>query len=542
MLLAEFLQSMTELVRATQSELVQDHIKAMVHQQSAVMDLSAHESPAFQDQLDRARNEASARPLALLESCGSLVQSSITLLAMAAVLLPLGLWLPVILLVSTLPAFFVLVRFDRRYHRWWLDRTPQRRRTQHYDLILTHSVTAPELRLFGLNRYFQSEYQKLRRLLREERLQQVRAQGLAKLSASVIAQVVGGATLVWMVSRAIRGGVGLGDLALFYQAFSRGQGLLRTLLGNLGQIYSNSLFLENLFAFLDLKPQITDPPQTTPALSTIRKGIAFRQVTFRYPGAERTALREFNLFVPPGKIVAIVGANGAGKTTLLKLMCRFYDPQAGRIEFDGIDIRAFAVDRLRRMMTVLFQFPLNYHETAGQSIRMGDVASEPGMVEIEAAAQAAGAHEMIQRLPHGYDTQLGKAFGDGAELSGGEWQRVATARAYLRNSPVMILDEPTSMMDSWAEADWFERFRRLAHGRTAILITHRFTIAMRADIIHVMDEGGIVESGTHRELIARGGQYARSWEAQMHAADRGEEPGVDAHLYDAQTTPQPVEV
>jgi ATP-binding cassette subfamily B protein len=318
--------------------------------------------------------------------------------------------------------------------------------------------------------------------------------------------------------------------------------LLRTLLGNLGQIYSNSLFLENLFAFLDLKPQITDPPQTTPALSTIRKGIAFRQVTFRYPGAERTALREFNLFVPPGKIVAIVGANGAGKTTLLKLMCRFYDPQAGRIEFDGIDIRAFAVDRLRRMMTVLFQFPLNYHETAGQSIRMGDVASEPGMVEIEAAAQAAGAHEMIQRLPHGYDTQLGKAFGDGAELSGGEWQRVATARAYLRNSPVMILDEPTSMMDSWAEADWFERFRRLAHGRTAILITHRFTIAMRADIIHVMDEGGIVESGTHRELIARGGQYARSWEAQMHAADRGEEPGVDAHLYDAQTTPQPVEV
>jgi ATP-binding cassette subfamily B protein len=403
-------------------------------------------------------------------------------------------------------------------------------------------VTAPELRLFGLNRYFQSEYQKLRRLLREERLQQVRAQGLAKLSASVIAQVVGGATLVWMVSRAIRGGVGLGDLALFYQAFSRGQGLLRTLLGNLGQIYSNSLFLENLFAFLDLKPQITDPPQTTPALSTIRKGIAFRQVTFRYPGAERTALREFNLFVPPGKIVAIVGANGAGKTTLLKLMCRFYDPQAGRIEFDGIDIRAFAVDRLRRMMTVLFQFPLNYHETAGQSIRMGDVASEPGMVEIEAAAQAAGAHEMIQRLPHGYDTQLGKAFGDGAELSGGEWQRVATARAYLRNSPVMILDEPTSMMDSWAEADWFERFRRLAHGRTAILITHRFTIAMRADIIHVMDEGGIVESGTHRELIARGGQYARSWEAQMHAADRGEEPGVDAHLYDAQTTPQPVEV
>jgi ATP-binding cassette subfamily B protein len=329
MLLAELLQSMTDLVRATQSELVQDHIKAMVHRQSAVMDLSAHESPAFQDQLDRARNEASGRPLALLESWGSLVQSSITLLAMAAVLLPLGVWLPVILLFSTLPAFFVLLRFDRRYHRWWLERTPHRRRTQHYDLILTHSVTAPELRLFGLNRYFQSEYQKIRRLLRDERLQQVRAQGWAKLIASAVAQLVGGATLIWKVSRAIRGGVSLGDLALFYQAFNRGQGLLRTVLGNLGQIYSNSLFLENLFAFLDLKPQIADPPHPVPYLPTVKQGIEFRHVTFRYPGSERTALRDFNLFVPAGKIVAIVGANGAGKTTLLKLLCRFYDPEVG---------------------------------------------------------------------------------------------------------------------------------------------------------------------------------------------------------------------
>jgi ATP-binding cassette subfamily B protein len=177
------------------------------------------------------------------------------------------------------------------------------------------------------------------------------------------------------------------------------------------------------------------------------------------------------------------------------------------------------------MMTVLFQFPLNHHETAAQSIRMGDMASAPGMVEIEAAAESAGAHEMILRLPNGYDTQLGKAFGEGAELSGGEWHRVATARAYLRNSPIMILDEPTSMLDSWSEADWFERFRKLADERTALLITHRFTIAMRADIIHVMDEGGIVESGTHRELVARGGQYARSWEAQMEAAPNDDEHG-----------------
>jgi ATP-binding cassette subfamily B protein len=543
MLLAELLQSITEYVRTNQSELVQDHIKALVHQQSATMDLSTHESHVFQDQLDRARSEASARPLALLESCGSLVQSSITLVAMAAVLLPLGLWLPIILLVSTLPAFLVLVRFDRRYHRWWLERTPQRRRTQYYDLILTHSVTAPELRLFGLYTFFQSGYQELRRLLRDERLQQVRAQGLAKLGASALAQVVGGVTLLWMVSRAIRGGISLGDLALFYQAFSRGQGLLRTVLGNLGQIYSNSLFLENLLAFLDLKPKVTDPIQPALPLSTIKEGIAFRQVTFRYPGADQPALRNFDLFVPAGKIVAIVGANGAGKTTLLKLLCRFYDPEAGKIEIDGIDIREFSLDQLRRMMTVLFQFPLSYQDTAYQSIAMGDLASAPGMADIEAAAMAAGAHDLIQHLPRGYDTPLGKAFADGVELSGGEWHRISTARAYLRRSPVILLDEPTSMLDSWTETDWFERFRALAHERTALMITHRFTIAMRADAIHVLHDGEVVESGSHAQLLSKDGLYAQSWTAQMKTTHPFEEPAPDGVTrYPMSLNEEPVEV
>ena len=542
-ILTDLLQSLTDLARTAQSEFVQDYIKGLVHEQSSAMDIGVHESSIYQDRLDRARNEASSRPLALLESCGSLVQNGITLVAMAAVLSPFSGWLPLVLFLSTLPAFFVVLRFDRRYHHWWTEKTQARRWTQYFDLLLTHNVTAPELRLFGLNAHFQSSYQKVRMLLRIERLKHVREQSLAKLGAGTLAQLAAAGALLWMMWRVLSGSVTLGDLALFYQAFSRGQGLMRSLLGNLGQIYSSSLFLENLFTFLDLKPKVADPPQPAPALMRVTRGIDFRNITFSYPASRRTALRNFTLSVPAGKIVAIVGANGAGKSTLLKLMCRFYDPNQGRIEIDGQDIRNFKLEDLRRMISVLFQFPISYQATAGMSIAMGDLASNPSPGEIAAAARSAGAEELIERLPRGYESQLGTAFADGVELSGGEWHRISTARAYIRQSPIILLDEPTSMMDSWTEAEWFERFRSLARGRTALVITHRFTIAMRADVIHVMHDGEIVESGSHPELLLSNGLYAQSWTAQMHAGPVAEEAPVDgARIYASEFTPQQVEV
>jgi ATP-binding cassette subfamily B protein len=226
-------------------------------------------------------------------------------------------------------------------------------------------------------------------------------------------------------------------------------------------------------------------------------------------------LEHFNFTIPAGSIVAVVGANGAGKTTLTKLLCRFYDPEAGGIELDGQDIRSLAIADLRRMLTILFQFPVPYFVSAAENVAMGDVAAAPGAPEIEAVARRAGAHDAIMRLPQGYDTQLGKWFADGAELSAGEWQRLALARAFLRRAEVMILDEPTTFLDSWSEIDWFDRFRELANGRTALLITHRFTIARHADIIHVMEQGRIVESGRHDSLLAQGGRYAQSWMAQL---------------------------
>lgn len=518
MLLMECLQSASDWIRTAQSELIQDHISSLVHRKSTTVDLSFYESPEYYDRLERARSDARTRPLALLESGGSLLQNAVTLLAMAIVLISYGIWLPFLLLLSTLPGFSVVLRFNQRFHQWWENTTPDRRRTQYYDVMLTHGAVAAELRAFSLGDHFRLAYQALRRRLRTEHLRLTQQRSLARLSANAMALLVAGGAMSWMLWRASQGFATLGDLVLFYQAFTQGQSILRSLLGNLGQIHANSLFLGNLFAFLDLQPQIVDPPKPIPAPVTLKREIRFRRVNFRYPGSERMVLQDFDLAIPAGQVVAIVGANGAGKSTLVKLLCRFYDPEAGRIELDGVDIRDLAIAELRRFITVLFQVPVTYHATAAQCIAMGDLSAAPGAEEIEAAARGAGAHAIIARLPRGYDTLLGKWFAEGAELSVGEWQRIALARAFLRRAQLIILDEPTSFMDSWAETDWLGRLRTLADGRTAIVITHRFTTATQADMIHVMHNGQIVESGSHGELLHHGGLYAESWTAQMKAS------------------------
>jgi ATP-binding cassette subfamily B protein len=344
------------------------------------------------------------------------------------------------------------------------------------------------------------------------------------LIAGLISLVIAGVAMGWMVRQALIGLITLGDLALFYQAFNKGQTLMRSSLSNLGQIYKNSLFISDLFEFLRLQPTIVNPPIPQPIPETIQHEICLRQVTFRYLGDDRPVLKDFNLTIPAGKIVAIVGDNGAGKSTLIKLLCRFYDPEAGRIELDGIDIRKFSVDEYRRLITVLFQFPVPYYETAAQNIALGDISACPKVTELEAVAKGAGIHETITRLPRGYQSQLGKWFPDGMDLSGGEWQRLALARAFLRRAQLIILDEPTSAMDPWAEFDWLERFRQLAAGRTSVVITHRFTLAMRADVIHVMRQGQIVESGSHGQLLDQDGLYAQSWKAQMQQANPSTHP------------------
>ncbi|MBK8048551.1 MAG: ABC transporter ATP-binding protein [Anaerolineales bacterium] len=322
------------------------------------------------------------------------------------------------------------------------------------------------------------------------------------------------AAFLWMAWQALQGLFGLGDLAMYWQAMSQGQRLMRSFLAGAGEIYRNLGYLEDLFAFLDLVPLQRDPKEPAPMPSGLQRGLRLQDVNFRYPGSERAALQDFSLSIPAGQIVAIVGENGAGKSTLIKMICRLYDPDAGQVSWDDLDLRCVMQADLRRRITVLFQQPVNFHATAAENIEYGDVERELDRTQIAAAAAAAAADTIIEKLPKGYDTLLGKWFGY-AELSTGEWQRLALARAFVREADLVILDEPTSAMDSWAEVAWMARFRELVHGRTALIVTHRFTTAMQADIIHVMADGRVVESGSHTELLAQGGRYASSWRQQM---------------------------
>jgi len=514
LLLAELLRSATQWIRTVQSELVQDHITSLIHDKSVAADLAFYESPEFYDHLHRARAEAGYRPIALLETLGNLLTNGVTLIAMLIVLAGFGVWLPVALLASTLPVLAVVLRDAVRQHEFRIRATPLERRAWYHDWLLTSGDAAPEVRLFALGDYFKSAYQGLRRQLRRKRFDLARHQGAAQLFAGVSALALTAAALVLMVSRTLAGLMSLGDLALFYQAFQQGLSLARSLLENVGQLYQNSLFLGNIFEFLALEPQVVSPEEPAATPACLREGIRFQGVTFRYPGAGNIALRDFNLTIPAGRLLAIMGPNGAGKSTLVKLLCRFYDPDSGSINIDGVDLRSFSVEELRRRITVLFQQPVRYNSTVRDNIRFGDLAGVPSDDAVRAAAVNAGAGAFIERLPDGYENLLGHWFEKGAELSVGEWQRVALARAFLRQAPVIVLDEPTSAMDPWAETDWLRRLRSLAKGRTAVLITHRFTTAMLADEIHVMEEGRLVESGSHPELIARGGRYAEWWATQ----------------------------
>jgi len=508
-LLTEILRSALVWIRTHQSELVQDHITAMIHRKSAEVDLAFYDSPEFYDRLHRARSEASYRPVQLLESLSGILQNCITLAAMLAVLIPFGVWVSAALLGSTLPALYVVLRNSVRQHEWHIRTTPAQRLTWYYDWLLTSHDTAAELRLFGLGETFQSAYGALRSRLRGERLELVQSQALGQFAAGSMALLAAGASMLWMAWRAVRGLISPGDLMLFYQAFQQGLGLMRSLLENLGQLYSISLFLGNLFEFLALAPTVLDPASPRPMPRALKSGIRFERVTFQYPGGREPVLTDFSLAIPAGRIVSLVGPNGAGKSTFVKLLCRFYDPNSGSVELDGMDLRGFSLDELRRRITVLFQEPVRYNATAAENIGLGDRGAPEA--DIEAAATAAGADAIIRRLPAGYANLLGKSFVEGAELSTGEWQRIALARAFLRRAPILILDEPTSAMDPWAEAEWIGRFRSLAAGRTAILITHRLTTAMRADEIHVIAGGQVAESGSHEELLRRGGLYAQSW-------------------------------
>ena len=516
LLLQQVAQAVNGWIQTAQSEHVEDHIQKKIHDQAGRLDLAFYESSDYYDTLHQASSRAGNKSLEVLQQLGGLLQNGITLVTIAVILIPYGLWIPLVLIVSTLPALYVVVKHNRKYHDWWKERTMDQRRARYYDMMLTYDFAAQEIRAFDLGDHFAETYSEVRDWLRGERIELEREKSLATVGAGLSALVAMSIVMGIMAWRAMRGLATIGDLGLFYRSFREWQGLMRNLLQNAGKLYTNAMFLEHLFDFLSFESTMRDPDDPRDEPPVPQEHIIFENVSFCYPEASTYVLEDFSLALPAQKVTAIVGENGAGKTTLSKLLGRLYDPQEGRVLIDGVDIREYRVADLRDQITTLFQRPMRYQATVTQNIVMGNVHREFSQEALEEAARKAMIHETIQDLPNGYDTQLGHWFTKGTELSGGQWQRIALARAYYRDAPIVILDEPTSAMDSWAENKWLQSFGRLVdEGRTAFIITHRFTTAMHADIIHVMHDGKVIESGTHGELLEQEGHYAESWRAQV---------------------------
>jgi ATP-binding cassette subfamily B protein len=379
---------------------------------------------------------------------------------------------------------------------------------------LTGYTVAKEIRLFNLGNLFSDRFSALRAKIYKQTLAITTKRAIAGFLSQSLAAILMLAAYGFIVYQSIQGILKIGDLFLYYQAFQRGQQALKGVLGGLSALYEDNLFLANLFEFLELKPKISQPVHPKPVPHPMESGIEFNNVSFQYSTTTRQALKDINLTIKPGEVIALVGENGSGKTTLIKLLCRLYDPTSGNITIDGIDIQNFDITELRRQFSVIFQDYVKYHFTAQENIWLGNTDISPIDDKIILSARRSGADNVIQSLPQGYDTMLGKWFDQGEELSIGQWQKVALARAFLRDSQLIVLDEPTSAMDPKAEAEVFEGFRQLIKDQAAILISHRLSTVKMADRIYVMDKGRIVESGNHEELMQMGGSYAYLFETQ----------------------------
>jgi ATP-binding cassette subfamily B protein len=502
------------LVSQAQSLIVTDYMQNMVHAKSVEVDLEYYENPDYHDTLRRAQREAPYRPLRILQGLTQLGRSALSLIAIGGLLLAFHWGMALILFGAVLPDFLVRLRYSSKMFRWQRERTQTERKAWYFSWMLSGDQHAKEVRLFDLGGLFMGRYRDLRLQLRGEQLRLTVRQSAASLAAQVVATLAVFGAYALIAYQTLSGAISLGGLVMYYQAFQRGQGFLQQMLNSVASLYEDNLFLTNLYEFLDLKPKIVTLPHARPAPRPMRAGIAFEGVGFRYPGSARTALQDISLTIHPGEKVALVGENGSGKTTLIKLLCRLYDPTEGRITMDGIDLREMDVIALRREISVILQDYARYNLTALENIWLGNTTIPPDEARIAAVARDTGADPVIAGLKNGYQTMLGKWFEDGEELSVGEWQKVALARAFLRDAQVIILDEPTSAMDARAEFEIFSKLRDLTAGRATVTISHRFSTVRMADCIYALDEGRIIESGSHDDLMRLGGKYATLFETQ----------------------------
>ena len=515
-LASDLLGRATSLVDGVLAEMTGNATTLRLMAHAAALDLAQFEDPAVQDGLERARRQVAWRANPMGQLLGQL-QDALTALSLAVAVMAFLPWLVLLLVLALIPAFLNELHFNRQGYRLAYRRSPDRREGDYMRQLGAGAESAKEVKLFGLNGYLAERFGLLAdRALRENtRLARRRAVagGLFASLGTLAYYLAYGVIALRTATSALT----LGDLTFLTGAFLRLRGLVEGLLLGLSQLSGQAQYLDDLFGFLALAPRLRVPDNPAPFPTPIREGFVFEAVGYRYPGAERWAVRGLSLTIRAGEVLALVGENGSGKTTIVKLLARLYDPTEGRILLDGRDLRDYDPETLRTRIGVIFQDFVRFDLTAAENIAVGRIAARGDAARIEDAAGRALADTVVAQLPEGYDQRLGRRFEDGVDLSGGEWQKLAIARAYMREAEVLVLDEPTAALDARAEAEVFARLRALALGRTALLISHRFSSVRRADRIVVLGGGRVQEAGTHAALVENGGRYAELFELQAAA-------------------------
>jgi ATP-binding cassette, subfamily B, bacterial len=489
------------------------HVSILVMKQAASLDLIAYEDPIFYDRLERARVQATDR-LGMIQSIGRLVQQVVTAASFSIAILVFSPWLLLLLIIGILPAFFGESHFAFLGYAKNFRQTPAKRELDYLRVLGGSREAAKELKLFGLRKFLVNRFTRLSDQIYREDVDLARRRLVAGSFLSMIGTAGYYGAYAYIIWRTVIGALSFGTMAFLTGAIMQASTSIQQIFSTLSSIADQALFLTDLLAFFNMRPTIRSKPNALPAPRPIQRGFEFRHVSFRYPGTSRMVLNDLNLWLRPRERVALIGENGEGKTTLVKLLTRLYDPVEGQVLLDGIDLREYDLDDLYREIGVIFQDFTHYEMTARENIGVGKIEEVNNLALLKTAADKSMADEVIEKLPREYEQQLGRRFENGLELSGGEWQKLALARAYLRDAQVLILDEPTAALDARSEFEVFKRFAELTAGKTALFISHRFSTVRMADRIVVLENGKIAEDGDHEQLFRLGGRYAEMFEMQ----------------------------